>query len=193
MGSPLAAALWLACAAAPAPQQPRALATLHVGDALPDAALLDSSGAPVRLRQWDGQVVALTFVFTRCAMAEFCPRLSQTFASLQKKLAKARFPWHLVTITFDPAHDTPEVLAAYARRWGAQPGRWSFLTGEPATIDALCEQFDVQRVQEGAVLQHTLATAVVGPDGKIRALFPDSSFGADALAAEMLKASRPAR
>ena len=171
-------------------EAPHALATLRVGDLLPDAALVDQAGAAVRLTQWHGQVVALTFVFTQCPFAAYCPRLSQTFAAAQKKLAAETFGWHLVSVTFDPAHDGPGAMAAYGQKWGADLSRWSLLTGEPAVIDGLCEQFDVERVREKGQLQHTLRTAVVAPDGRIHALFTDSSFTASDLVKAMQEAAQ---
>jgi protein SCO1/2 len=174
------------------PEAPHALDTLRVGDSLPDAPLTDSTGAAVHLTQWQGQVVAVTFVFTQCPFAAYCPRLSQTFAAAQKKLAADRFGWHLVSISFDPLHDVPAMMAAYGQKWGADPARWSLLTGDPAVIDGLCERFDVERVREKGQLQHTLRTAVVAPDGRIHALFTDSSFTAGDLVKAMEEAAQAA-
>ena len=101
---------------------------------LPDFALTASDGRRIGRAELLGRPWVADFIFTSCAGA--CPVLSGELARVQKGLAPAA-PVRLVSITVDPAHDTPEVLRAYAERLGADPERWLFLTGTPDAIYAL--------------------------------------------------------
>ena len=106
---------------------PRVLA---IRETVPDFRLTDQERRSVALSDFRGKVVAVNFIYTSCALPNFCLRIANNFGVLQKRF-KARLGRDLVllTITFDPVHDTPEVLAHYAARWDADPGTWHFLTG----------------------------------------------------------------
>ena len=118
---------------------------LKEGDALPDYTFTAENGSALKLSQFKGQAVALTFIFTRCPFPTFCPLLSRNFTETQDKLKKSPVTnWHLLTLSFDPQFDTPAVLKTYAAAQHADPARWNFLTGELMDITALTEQFGVQ-------------------------------------------------
>lgn len=101
---------------------------------VPDFALIERSGREVRLADFRDTIWLVDFIYTECQ--ETCPTQSQQMASLQREFVAER-DLRLVSITVDPAHDTPQVLASYADRYGADPERWLFLTGPKATIYAL--------------------------------------------------------
>ena len=103
---------------------------LRPGDAIADFELRDQHGQMVRLSDFRGKVVAIDFIYTRCPLPDVCPRLSASFATLQKRFAGRDLV--LLSITVDPEYDTPAVLAEYARRWGADSRGWRFLTGDVA-------------------------------------------------------------
>jgi protein SCO1/2 len=113
-------------------------------------------------------VTALTFIFTRCPVPEFCPLLSKRFQQLQRELDKdpALRGVQLVSVSLDPAFDTPPVLEAYASSLGAG-ARWRFLTGEPDQVARLAGAFSVHVERNGVLLDHTLATAVIDARGQI--------------------------
>src|SRR4030095_6992454 len=99
---------------------------------LRDYKFTNELGQPVSLSDFHGQAIALTFFFTRCPIPEFCPRLSRNFEALQRKLRamdNAPTNWHLLSVTFDPGHDTAEALKAYGGLYQYDPKHWSFLTG----------------------------------------------------------------
>ena len=108
---------------------------ISVGDAVPDFTLTDQTGRTVRLSQFRGEPVAVTFAYTRCPDATACPMTMSKFAKLNAALAKEK-NGRLLAVTVDPATDTPAVLADYARRIGADPERWRFLTGDRAGAGA---------------------------------------------------------
>ena len=123
---------------------------------VPDFALLERSGQQVTKSDLLGKVWIASLIFTRCV--DECPLVSSHMARLQDAFATAR-DLRLVSITVDPAYDTPEVLTRYAQRFAAQPERWLFLTGDKATIYRLVrEGFHLgfhaprQAVQSGATV-----------------------------------------
>ena len=148
---------------------------LKPGDTLTDAAFVDETGAVRRLGEWRGHRVALTFMYTRCPLPEFCPLMDRHFAAVQRAVAKApQFAdVRLLSITMDPAFDTPAVLKAHAGRLGAEAATWSFLAPEPSSAQAFYEQFGliVEREGPGAGdITHNLRTVVLDADGKVSAI-----------------------
>jgi len=108
----------------------------------PDFALISQDGAPVKLADYRGKVVAVTFIFTLCA--DTCPVLTPMMSFVQDQLGndfgeKIRF----VSITIDPERDTPEVLKEYAHAFGANLSGWSFLTGPPEAIRDVTRRYGV--------------------------------------------------
>ena len=104
---------------------------------VPDFALIERSGQSVTRADLLGKVWIASIIFTRCA--EECPLVSNHMARLQATFA-AEPDVRLVSITVDPAYDTPEVLTRYAQSFAAQPQRWLFLTGDKATIYRLVRE-----------------------------------------------------
>lgn len=149
------------------PDQPIAAprGQLRIGDALPDVTLIDQDGQPMRLSDLHGKVLAVDFIYTRCPLPDVCPRLSANFAALQKRLAGRDVV--LVSITVDPDYDTPTVLHDYAKRWGAWPERWKFLTGDVAVIASALGE--VYWTDEGSI-GHNTSTALISRDGRLAAL-----------------------
>ena len=150
---------------------------VRVGEPVPDFALVDQSGQTVRLSSFRGGLVVIDFIYTRCPMPDVCPRLSANFALLQRRFGQRVT---LLSATIDPQYDTPEVLADYARRWGAGPS-WHFLTGSPSEIQEAAGSFGLIYWPEDGVITHTSATALIGPDGRLRALLEGSAFTAQQL------------
>ena len=102
------------------------------GDVVPDFIFTDQDGKRVHLAQFKGKVVLLTFIYTRCPMPDFCPRMTQNFLGLEKslKLDPAIYArTHLLSVTFDPEVDTPKVLRQHALLPLQFPPRSFSLTG----------------------------------------------------------------
>jgi len=167
----------------------------HPGDAMPDVALVDQDGRPLRLADLRGKAVAMTFIFTRCPMPEFCPLLMTKFAAAQARLEKepglaART--HLLTVSFDPAHDTPEVLRAFGRPFQKTTppfAHWSLATGKDEAIRALGGALELDYVEESRSFTHNLRTAVLDREGKLRRLFRGSDWTPEELVAELRAAA----
>jgi protein SCO1/2 len=146
-------------------------ALLRPGDLVADEPLIDQHGASRPLASLRGHRVALTFVYTRCPVPNFCPLMNRNFAAVQKVIRADRelADVQLVTVTLDPAYDRPAVLEAHARVFGADPAWWSFLTGDPADVKRFSEQFGIDSTTDASdpsQIVHNLRTAVIGPDGR---------------------------
>ncbi|MEO5819709.1 MAG: SCO family protein [Vicinamibacteraceae bacterium] len=152
------------------PATPQAPSRLKRGDALAPFALVDERGRGFTLADLQGHPTVVTFIFTRCPVPEFCPLLTSKFTTLQRALATDRTlprTTRLLSITLDPAFDTPEVLAAYGKAVGAEPARWRFAGGEPAAVLQVTRAFSVYVERNGALLDHTLATALLDGRGRV--------------------------
>jgi protein SCO1/2 len=155
---------------------------LTIGDPVPNFSLTDQRKGSVSLDGLRGSVVALNFVYTSCALPNFCLRLANNFAVLQKRFEK-RLGKDLVllTVTFDPAHDTPEVLAKYSEQWNANPASWHFLTGSEADVQRVCRMFGVQAFPNEGLLDHSLHTVLIDRQGKLAANIEGNRFTASQL------------
>lgn len=143
---------------------------LRAGDLVPAFTLVNERGEAVTASSWLGQYTIVTFIFTRCPVPEFCPAMALRFGELQTAIEAdpaLRDRVRLVSITLDPEFDRPEILQQYGAAIGARPERWSFATGELEQVMALARAFAVYREANGVTLDHTLCTALIGPDGRV--------------------------
>lgn len=166
---------------------------LDVGEAMPDYPFTNELGQAIHVADFKGQALAFTFIYTRCPFPNFCPRMSSNFADAYKKLASlpdAPNNWRLLSISFDPEHDTPEVLKHYAKRYDYDTNHWSFATGALIEIDAITEQFGLIFPREGVGFNHNLRTVVVDAQGRIQKVFTGNEWKVDDFVAEMVKAAR---
>jgi len=173
----------------------REVEPLNIGDPMPDYPFTNTLGQAIHLGQFKGQALGLTFIYTRCPLPNFCPRMSGNFADACKKLAAlpdAPRNWHLLSISFDPEFDTPEILKGYARRYNSDTNHWSFASGALIDIDAITEQFGLMfpRDSGGFTFNHNLRTVVVDAQGKVQQVFTGNEWKVDDFIAEMIKAAQ---
>ncbi len=171
----------------------RDVEALHAGDVLPDYPFVTESRRPIRLSDFKGQALGLTFFYTRCPYPTFCPRQSRQFAEATTRL-KELLPgspprWHLLAISFDPAYDTPAVLHRYAQQYGADPAWLSFCTGEMIDIDAITEQFGTFYARDGEGFSHNVRTVVVNATGHIQRILAGNDWKTEDFVSEMVKAA----
>jgi protein SCO1/2 len=172
----------------------RALPELGEGDLLPDYHFTNELGKAVRLQDFRGQMIAFTFFFTSCPYPDFCPRMTSNFHQTETMLENspgAPSRWHLFSISFDPANDTPARLAAYAHNAHYDPAHWSFLTGDTNQIGALADQLGENFWREGQSVSHNLRTVVVDEKGRIRKIFPGNRWTPQELLATMVGKQKP--
>jgi len=162
--------------------QPDAPPELKSGQKVPDFRLVDEKNRPVTLSQFNGKVVAMTFIYTRCPLPDYCFRLSNNFRRLQKRFNKRLGnDLELISVTFDPVHDTPDVLAKYAEVWKAEGDGWRFLTGPLADVKQVCSRFGMNFWPDEGALTHSLHTVVIDRQGRLVANIEGNQFTAEQL------------
>jgi protein SCO1/2 len=155
---------------------------LAAGDPLPAASFVDQTGRARALSEWRDGPIAITFTYTRCPLPEFCPRVDRQFAEVQSAIAKdpaLAGKARLITISFDPAYDTPPVLRAHAKKLGADPDVWTFMTGKREDVELFAARFGVAVTRTGdtpADIMHSMRTIVADAQGRIRALHSGSDW-----------------
>ena len=154
-------------------------------------AFTNELGQPVRLEDFRGQVLAMTFFFSRCPVPDYCPRLTKNFEEASQKLRDmpgAPANYHFVSVTFDPEFDTPARLKVYAESFGYDPSHWSFLTGPSNKVAELARLSNMKYQRDGVFFNHDLRTLIIDGDGRLRMVFPLGGNLSDAIVQEMLKA-----
>jgi protein SCO1/2 len=167
---------------------------LHIpaaGEEVPDFQFTNQNAKRISLKQYRGQVLFVTFIYTRCPFLDFCPRVGAQFAQLNQELTAdpaLAGKTHLLCISFDPEHDTPRVLREYGfslahRRDAALFERWEFAVPRAADLPEIASYFGLTYKPENGLITHSLSTAVIGPDGKIFSWY----HGSEWQAAELVK------
>jgi protein SCO1 len=161
---------------------PEGSSGLKPGMPVPDFTLIDQNRQSVTLSQFSGKVVVLTFTYTHCALPNFCFRIANHFRLLQKRFAdQLGRELIFVTITFDPAHDTPEVMANYGKTWKADSASWKLLSGDPSQVEKVCDLFGISFWPDEGLMTHSLHTFVVDRDRKLVADLEGNEFTTDEL------------
>jgi protein SCO1/2 len=155
------------------------------GDAVPDFALRNQDGRVIHLGQFRGKSLVVTFIYTRCPAPEFCPRVTRNFAELEKQLAANPALYaktHLLSISFDPQHDTPQRLRAYGESYMGSGGKnafahWEFGAPEASALVRMAQFFDLGISENSdSTITHTLSTTLIGPDGKVVRFYPGNEW-----------------
>jgi protein SCO1/2 len=170
------------------------------GDAVPDFKLRNQDGQPIHLGQFKGKALVVTFIYTRCPSPDFCPRVTRNFAALERQLAvnPALFAkTHLICISFDPEHDTPERLRAYGVTYIGSNAKnafahWEFAVPEKSVLAEMAKFFDLGMTNEAdSTITHTLSTTLIGPDGKVARFYPDNEWTPEQVLADVKQFSLP--
>ena len=165
---------------------------VEAGEAVPDETFIDQDGNALKLSELRGSTVLLTFIYTRCPLPDFCPRMDRQFAAVQRGIQAGQVEGavRLVSVSFDPDYDSPAVLREHARRAGADPRIWTFVTAPRDRVDAFGARLglDVIRNPKDPVdITHNLRTAVIDPQGRLVTV-----FGSDWTPEQALRALAPA-
>ncbi len=176
----------------PASEKPTAsLHTPQPGEQVPDFQLINQNAQQISLRQYRGETLLLTLVYTRCPFPDFCPRVSHEFAAIDKEVLAdpARYgKTHLLSVSFDPAHDTPKVLRAYGFSCAGSKDpalfrHWEFAAIPKAELPKFANYFALTLENDDGLITHSLSTTVISPDGKIYRWY----HGADWQATDLLQ------
>ena len=168
--------------------------SLHIpspGDEVPDFKHVNQNGKTVSVHQYRGQTLLLTLIYTRCPFPDFCPRVSHEFAAIDQQIRAdpARYgKAHILSISFDPANDTPKVLRAYGYSCAGSKDpavfrHWEFTAIPQAELPEFADYFALTYNEEGGLITHSLSTAVISADGKVFKWY----HGADWQAADLLQ------
>lgn len=170
---------------------------LKPGEAVPDTALVDEDNAARPLTSLKGHRVAITFMYTRCPQPDFCPLVDRNFAAVQDEIKKTPGlrDVRLVSVSFDPANDTPAVLKAHGKTLHADPSVWHFVTTAPGDTKGFAAKFGVTAesgVDGPNVITHNLSTSVIDPDGRLVKIRPGNTWTPAELIADLKAAPAPA-
>jgi len=155
------------------------------GDAVPDFKLRNQDGQPIHLAQFKGQALLVTFIYTRCPLPDFCPRVTRNFAQVNADLVRSPSLYpetHLLCVSFDPDHDTAERLRAYGATYIGSDAkeaftRWDFAVPDQPVLDEMARFFDVG-LSSGPdqTISHTLSTTLIGADGRVVRFYPGNEW-----------------
>jgi protein SCO1/2 len=162
-----------------------------LGQELPDFPLTNQDGKRIHLHQYRGRALLLTFIYTRCPLPNYCPLMSKNFSSILEKVRSDQelsLSAHLLSISIDPEYDKPAVLRAYARQYAGTPpafDQWEFATGTTEQVRNAAAFFGLSYWTEGGQVVHTLATALISPDGKVAKIYPGNEWQPDEVVADL--------
>lgn len=159
------------------------------GDTVPNFRLTNQDGRPVQLSSYHGSVLLITFIYTRCPLGDFCPKMSRNLAAIDGDLRKQPALYNrtrLLSLSFDPAFDTPSILRAYGNTYtGGHFNHWQFAAPTATALPEVERFFNVGVTGSGASITHSLSTVLIGPDGKIAAWYPGNEWAPDEVAGKM--------
>ena len=171
---------------------------LRSGAPIPDVALTNQDGKTLHLRQFKGKAVLVTFIYTRCPFADFCPRISSQFAAIHNELARTSpdlASTHLVTISLDPAYDTPHVLRKYGLGYlQGKPeefSHWDFVATSAPDLKKLAAAFGLAYYDQGNQIAHSMETVLIAPDGSVARSWPGSGWQTSEVLAAMRREAPP--
>jgi len=168
------------------------------GDVVPDFALRNQDGRAIHLRQFRGKALLVTFIYTRCPLPDFCPRVTRNFAAVERQLAAdpaLRAKTQLVCVSFDPENDTPARLRAYGAQYIGSDAKdafahWDFAVPQKPILDEMAKFFDVGFSNgPDSTITHTLSTTLIGADGKVIRFYPGNDWTVDEVLADVKQAA----
>ena len=150
----------------------------ELGSTVPDIELVNQDGDVVRISDYRGKALLLTFIYTRCPLVEFCPRMNKHFSVIEQTLEadpELYEQTHMLSISFDPDFDTPELLKTFALQ---QPtvttetlSHWEFASGTQENLRTIGFYLGLTYREEEDQIVHNLRTAFVAPDGTLAKLY----------------------
>ena len=167
---------------------------LMPGERIPNVALINQDGKPIHLSDFKRKALLITFIYTRCPLPTFCPRVSGQFASMHDDLAKSPEDYnntHLLSISLDPKYDSAPVLRKYGLAYLHDESgfkHWEFASTTPSDLRKLATAFGLEYFQDGNQITHTMSTILIAPDGTVA----KNWYGPEWKTSEVLAAVREA-
>jgi len=171
------------------------------GDKVPDFALTNQDGKRIHLSSYQGEVLLVTFIYTRCPFPDYCPLVSRNFSKIYASLRKDPSlgpKIRLLSVSFDPEHDTPAALRKYADTFRATTGgdpfdRWQFAVVPRKSLADVANFFGLYYSFDGGQITHSLSTTVISPDGTVYKWYSDNDWKPDDLIADASQALQPGK
>ena len=186
---------------APGPTDPSSATILNAaklkeGDNFPDAELIAEDGRTVHMSDFAGKAIAFTFIFTRCPLPDYCPRMNQHFRRVREKLLTdqpALTNWQFISVSFDPEFDKPGVLTRYAFSYrGNNADRWLFAAAPKQVLNTLSSDLDFRFMDEKGTFMHNLRTVVLDTKRRVHRQLNGNKWTSDELAEAMVEAAKVA-
>jgi len=170
----------------------------QIGKPVPDFSLTNQDGKRISMKDFRGRALAITFIYAKCPLPDYCIKMSTNFSDLANLINQdpaMKDKISLLSVSFDPENDTPAKLRAYGLGYMGQGstdlGVWQLAVGTDAEVRKVANFFGLQYVVDASdktKINHSLRTAVIGPDGTITKIFPGNSWTTAELLAELQKA-----
>jgi protein SCO1/2 len=156
---------------------------LTIGDKIPDVPMINQDGKTLNFAQFNGKIVLLTFIYTRCPFPNYCPLLSRQFAAVQRELAKNPNDYektHLISVTLDPTYDQPQVMREYGLTYVEHDPKgfehWDFVSTTPADLRKLASSFGLTYYEQSGTISHAMNTILLAANGTVVDTWPDSDW-----------------
>lgn len=171
----------------------------QIGNPVPDFVLTNQDGKRISIKDFSGKALAITFIYARCPLPDYCIRMSTNFSDVANILNKEADPqkYALLSISFDPENDTPEKLKSYGLGYlgkgSTNLGIWQLAVGKDAEVRKIADFFGLRYetdANDKAQINHSLRTAVIGPDGKVVKIFAGNEWSASELLSELQSLAR---
>lgn len=164
------------------------------GDEVPNFTLINQDGKQIRLHNYRGKALLLTFIYTRCPLPEYCTLMSNNFAQIDRQLQQNPEVYartHLLSISIDPKYDTPQVLrsygAAHTERYENETfAHWEFASGEG--VKDMAQFFGLRYFDENDQIIHGLKTVIIKPDGKVAKVYTGNDWKTEDVVNELKQA-----
>lgn len=165
------------------------------GDEVPNFKLLNQNNREIHIRDYRGKALLLTFIYTRCPVPDYCTLMSNNFAQIDRALGQDPDLYektHLLSISIDPAYDTPQVLksygAAHTERYEKETfAHWEFAGGTTEQVKKIAEYFGLTYFPDKDQIIHALRTVIITPDGKVAKIYSGNDWKPDEVVDEMKK------
>ena len=163
--------------------------TIELGDSSPDFVCTNTNGEEVRSALLKDNVWAITFIFTRCPLPDYCPLMTSRFKEASELLKGSNATnWKLISITIDPDHDQLNILNDYRKAWEFDSGNVYFCRAEPAELSKIADPLGLRFRADEFPIEHNLRTAVFDAEGKLVEVFSGNNWTAQQLVNSMTAA-----
>ena len=139
---------------------------------------INQDGDFFQIKDFLGKAVVINFIFTRCRALEMCPASTKRRSILQERARELGLEdIHFLTISFDPENDSPGILKQYAESYELELDNFTLMTSKSEWIDDLMRYFGIIRMQEDGTINHTMATLLLDPQGRVHFRKEGSKWG----------------